>query len=76
MGRAGMYVALDGVSFSKEDCRWWLSWDVPIWDLQRVLRFRHFLGNCGGCLDIENVLHVVNPRDGDVDSLDLIAFYN
>jgi hypothetical protein len=76
MGKSGQYVALDGVSFSKEDCRWWLSWGVPIWDLQRVLRFRHFLGNCGGCLDIENVLHVVNPRDGDEVSLDLIAIYD
>ena len=53
MGTAGMYVALDGVSFSKEDCRWWLSWDVPIWDLTRVLRFRHFRGNGGGVLTLK-----------------------
>ena len=72
----GKYVALDGVSFSKDDCRWWLSWNVPMWDLTRVLRFRHLIGNGGGCLDITNVKHYVNPRDGDVDSLDLIAFYN
>jgi hypothetical protein len=76
MGRAGMYVALDGVSFSKEDCRWWLSWDLPIWDLMRVLRFRHFRGNGGGCLDIESVLHDVNPRDGDEVPLDLVPMYD
>jgi hypothetical protein len=69
------YVALDGVSFSKADCRWFSSWDIPMWDLTRVLRFRHFVGNAGGCLDIQIVAHSVYPRDGDELPLDLVAFY-
>ena len=73
---AGKYIALDGVSFTKQDCQWWLSWDVPRWDLIRVLRFRHFRGNCGGCLDIESVVHTAYPRDGDLVSLDLVAMYD
>jgi hypothetical protein len=75
-GDSGKHIALDGVSFTKQDCRWWLSWDVPTWDLTRVLRFRHFRGNGGGCLDVENVAHVANPRDGDGASLDLVAMYD
>ena len=69
------YVALDGVSYSKADCRWFSSWDIPMWDLTRVLRFRHFVGNAGGCLDIQIVAHSVYPRDGDELPLDLVAFY-
>jgi hypothetical protein len=72
----GKHIALDGVSFSKQDCRWWLSWDIPMWDLTRVLRFRHHRGNGGGCLDIENVAHSANPRDGDEVPLDLVAMYD
>jgi hypothetical protein len=69
------YVALDGVSFAKEDCRWWLSWGILMWDLTRVLRFRHFVGDAGGCLDIQIVAHSFYPRDDDERPLDLVAFY-
>jgi hypothetical protein len=72
----GKHIALDGVSFTKQDCRWWLSWDIPTWDLTRVLRFRHFRGNGGGCLDIENVVYISHPREGDEAPLDLVAMYD
>jgi len=71
----GKYIALDGVSFSKDDCRWWLGWATPIWDLTRCLRFRHLAGNGGGCLDVDIVEHTVNPRDGYELPFDLVAMH-
>jgi len=69
------FFAPGGVIFSQEDCRWWPTWDLPMWDLTRCLRFKHLFGNAGGCLDIGIVAHCVNPKDGDELPLDLIAMH-